>query len=208
MVDWELSRTTITCTSLCMRFQRAPARISTSISNTSRRITMAAHFRTGPRPASERIPSQMIGTASAAKISAAFQYGMNSRSMMNPKGRSVVGISIPLYSPGHCLEPEHLQTIVPGVHCDNPSVAIHRRGPGIGKLPWFAAGKAPGGEAPATLFVDQLHPIVSKFRDDQVAMGIFIQTIGKAELTEGGADRADVAEEGAVDVEDTDAVIA
>src|SRR6478672_6429208 len=190
MVDCELSRTTITCTSLCMRFQRAPARISTSMSSTSSRMTMAAHFRTGPRPTKDRIPSQIIGTASAAKISAAFQYGMYSRSIMNPKGRSDVGISIPLY----LLKPEHLQSIVPGVHCDYSSIAIHRRGPGIGKLSWFAAGKAPRGEAFATLFVDQLHPIVSKFRDDQVAMGIFIQTIGKTELAQSGADRADVAE--------------
>src|SRR5258706_15914165 len=39
-------------------------------------------------------------------------------------------------------------------------------------------------------------------------MGIFIQAIGESELSEGGADRADVSQEGAVNVEDGDSVIA
>src|SRR2546430_3900229 len=177
------------------------------MSSTSSRIAMATHFRTGPMPASERIPSQIIGTASAAKISAAFQPGMYSRSMRKARTGMELYSTVCSLSTQH-LEPEHLQTIVPGVHRDDPSLAIHCRGPGIGKLPWFAAGQAPGGQAPATLFVDQLHPIVSKFRDDQVAMGVFIQPIRKTELAQGGADRADVAKESAIDVEDGNSVIA
>src|SRR5436190_4153853 len=72
-----MSRRTMTSRSLFCRCQRMPAMIITNNSSTSSRVPIATHFRTGPSPLSERMPSHTTGNASSTNSPAASQPLMN-----------------------------------------------------------------------------------------------------------------------------------
>src|SRR3954469_2825093 len=99
-VDVEISRRTMTSTSLFCRCHLTPARIATKSIRTTSRTPNATHRRTGPSPASERIASKVTGAASTRKSNAACQKRMYSE-LTGMAASEVVhgGVSTDFYCP-------------------------------------------------------------------------------------------------------------
>src|SRR5690349_12608572 len=105
------------------------------------------------------------------------------------------------------LELEHLEPVVPRVHRDHPVALVHGHRPGVRQVAWGAALGAPDLQALAGLLVDQLHPVIPELAHDEMAVPVLAQAVGPAELAQSRADRAHVADERAVGLEDGDAVV-
>src|SRR5437016_2505994 len=75
------------------------------------------------------------------------------------------------------LKLEHLQPIISGVHGDHAIVAVHHDGPGVCQLSRLAAGGAPGAQTAARGLVDALDAVIAELADDQVALGVFVESV-------------------------------
>src|SRR5205814_7296661 len=106
------------------------------------------------------------------------------------------------------LKLKNLYPIVPRIDRDDSPALVYAHAPRVRQSSRLSSRAAPYRFAPASSLIDLLHAVVAELADDQVAVLVHVQAVGETVLARGRAGSAHRAEEGAVGLEDIDAVVA